>query len=98
MKEKKIWPYFGNSHETSSAYFEEMRPKAKGNWASYWLFDDFEPQKYRDFKKLIQLTALVLRAVKNFKTGTRGEEPMAFWVPESMLSKKFYGSAKCNSL
>ena len=35
----------------------------------------FEPQKYRDFKKLIRLTALVLRAVKNFKTGTRGEEP-----------------------
>ena len=35
----------------------------------------FEPQKYRDFKKLIRLTALVLRAVKNFKTETRGEEP-----------------------
>lgn len=34
-----------------------------------------EPQKYRDFKKLIRLTALVLRAVKNFKTGTRGEAP-----------------------
>ena len=64
---------------TSSAYFEEMRLKAKGNWASYWLFDDFVNKYLRTPEvqrlKLIRLTALVLRAVKNFKTGTRGEEP-----------------------
>ena len=30
---------------------------------------------YRDFKKLMWLTALVLRAMKNLKTRMHGEEP-----------------------
>ena len=52
-KEKKIWPYFGNSHEPSSAYFEEMRLKDKGKPTTELLIDSsmtsltsiFEPQK-----------------------------------------------------
>ncbi|RMX45107.1 hypothetical protein pdam_00014039, partial [Pocillopora damicornis] len=49
-----IWPYGGNSHEPSSAYFEEMRLKDRGKPTTGHLVDSsmisltsiFEPQKY----------------------------------------------------
>ena len=79
MKEKKIWPYFGNSQLQVLILKKCVwKPKETGlliDSSMISLTNIFEPQKYRDFKKLIRLTALVLRAVKNFKTGTRGEEP-----------------------
>ena len=54
VKERNIWPYGGNSHEPSSAYFEEMRLKDRGKPTTGPLVDSsmisltsiFEPQKY----------------------------------------------------
>ena len=52
VKENKIWHYFGNSHEPSSAYFEEMHSKDNGKPTSGVLIDS-SMISYRDFKKLM---------------------------------------------
>ena len=81
VKERSTWPNFGSSHEPSSAYFEEMRLKGKPKSSTGLIVSAsmtsltriFDPEKYGEFKKLIRVTALVLRAVHNFKSGAHGE-------------------------